>query len=251
MKKVFIRVDYQGFSGVDDTDKFITNLKTNWGDYFQKYAILQNRNYNLNFGKEGMTTFDTEIIRVHRFSDCRIGTSQALMDITGKFASIDVTCISPYEGSDGYLDCMARYIKLLKDYDPFVELTRIGIRKFDYIFKSSALELDSILETDIWSLYQESPQIVPEKKEYKDYMRLNNGTQINLARIIEKVKINNTEQYRLTFDADAYRQNERLDNNSMRNINANKRLLREINYPLFDFFIKTFKEEFINTFYNG
>ena len=28
LKKVIIRVDYQGFSGVDDTDKFITNLKT-------------------------------------------------------------------------------------------------------------------------------------------------------------------------------------------------------------------------------
>ena len=164
---------------------------------------------------------------------------------------MEVTCASPYEGSNGFLNCMARYIKKLKDYDPFVELTRIGIRKFDYVFKPSPSELDNILETNVWSLYQESPQIIPDKKEYKDYLSLNNGTQINLARIIEKVKINDIEQYRLTFDADAYRQNERLDNNSMRNIDMNKQLLRDINKPLFDFFIKTFKEEFINTFYNG
>ena len=130
LKKVLIRVDYQGFSGVDDIDKFITSLKTNWGGFFQKYAILQNKNFNINFGKEGMTNFDTEIIRVHRFSDSRIGSSQALMDITGNFAVIEVTCSSPYEGSDGYLDCMARYIKILKDYDRYVEITRIGIRKF-------------------------------------------------------------------------------------------------------------------------
>ena len=175
LKKVIIRVDYQGFSGVDDTDKFITNLKTVWGEYFQKYVITQNRNFNINFGKEGMTNFDTEIIRIHRFSDCRIGTSQALMDITGKFASIDVTCISPYEGSDGYLDCMARYIKLLKDYDPFVELTRIGIRKFDYIFKPTASELDNILETNVWRIYQDIPHLIPEKKEYKDYIPVNFG----------------------------------------------------------------------------
>lgn len=250
LKKVIIRVDYQGFSGVDDTDKFITNLKTVWGEYFQKYVITQNRNFNINFGKEGMTNFDTEIIRIHRFSDCRIGTSQALMDITGKFAYIDITCVSPYEGSDHYLDCMAHYIKILKDYDPFVELTRIGIRKFDYIFKPTASELDNILETNVWRIYQDIPHLIPEKKEYKDYIRLESGTQINLARIIEKVKIGDTEQYRLTFDADAYRQNEGLDNSHMRNTDINKQLLKDINNPLFDFFIKTFKEEFINTFYN-
>lgn len=251
LKRVIIRADYQGFSGVDDLDKFIISLKTYWGEYFQKYVTTENKNFNINLGKDGMTLFDTEKYRVHRFSDSRIGSSQALMDITGKAASIEVTCTSPYEGSDGYLDCMARFIKILKDYDPYVEITRIGIRKFDYVFKPVVSEIDNILETKVWSVYQDSPRIIPEKKEYKDYVRLESGTLINIARIIEKVKKGDIEQYRLTFDADAYRTNERLNNSDMRNFNQNKQLLRDINKPLFDFFIKTFKEEYINAFYNG
>jgi len=251
LKKVIIKVDYQGFSGADDTGRFITSLKPVWVDYFHKYSDIPNKNFNVNLGKSGLTNFSTEIIHVHRFSSSSIGSSQAVMDITAKFASIEVTCSSPYEGSDGYLDCMAHFIKILKDYDPFVELTRIGIRKIDHVFNPSASELDNILESNVWNLYQDIPRIIAEKKEYKDFIKLNNGTLVNLARILEKVMINNNEQYRLTFDADAYKQNERLDNSGMRNIDVNKHMLSEINEPLFFLFIKTFKEDFINNFYNG
>ena len=77
-------------------------------------------------------------------------------------------------------------------------------------------------------------------------------TIFNLKRIVQKNEFENTKKYQYTFDIDSYKNGDLLNSDvfsSTRNIRD--MILKQMNEPIFYYFIETFTEQFIDNFYNG
>ena len=215
LKRILFRVDFTGSSGAHETEQFIVNIKEDWIRYFRRYNKITNKNFKIDINKDGLVRHEQQMQTIHRFSFSQIGRSEAIMDISDDFATLTVNVNDDYEGSDEYLRCFSELIHRVLESDQFIDLKRIGIRKFDHIFIPVNENVDDILEESIWANYSAMGTCL--KKEYKDYI-VQNGTSVNIFRTVERVKIDNADQIRLIFDVDAYRENDRLQRTSFQSV---------------------------------
>ena len=248
LKKILFRVDFTGSTGGQETERFIVNIKENWAHYFRKYNKITNKNFKIDIGKNGQVSHEQQLQTIHQFSVCQIGESEATMDISDDYATLLINVRENYEGSDNYLRCFSDFIYRILASDQFIDLKRIGIRKYDHIFIPVNGNIDDILEESLWTNYSDMGTCL--KKEYKDYI-LQNRTTMNVFRTVERVNKDNVDQIRLIFDVDAYMNSEHLQRSELRSVDAIYNIMQsELNVHLFNLFIRTFKEDYIDQFYH-
>lgn len=248
LKQVLFRVDFTGSTGGQETEQFVVKLKDDWANYFHRYNKITNKNFKIDINKDGMVRHEQLLQTIHRFSLSQIGQSEAIMDISDDFATLTINISENYEGSDNYLRCFSNLIHRILVSDQFINLKRIGIRKFDHIFISEKANIDDILEEHLWANYSDMGSCL--KKEYKDYISTN-GTSVNICRSVERVKVNNVDKIRLIFDVDAYREENYLQRSELRTEDVIYDMMQsQLNAHLFNLFIATFREAYINQFYH-
>ena len=224
-------------------------LKKNWvHQYFRKYNKLSNRTFKIDISKDGTVSKENQVQTIHRFSTCQIDNNVAILDICDDFAVLNINVNNEYGGSDSYLKCFSELIHLILASDQFIELKRVGIRKYDHVFVRKEDNLDEILEDSLWKNYSDMGTCL--KKEYKDFITRDN-TQINIIRTAEFVKKDDYDFIRLIFDVDAYRDGSQLQRSVLHSMADIYNMLKDdLNSHLFKIFINTFKESYINQFYH-
>jgi len=249
LKQILFRVDFTGSTGEKETEQFVTDIKKNWvHQYFRKYNKLANKTFKIDISKDGTISKENQVQTIHRFSLCQIDNNEAIMDLSDDFAVLTINVNNDYGGSSEYLNCFSELIRRILDSDQFIDLKRVGIRKFDHISVPINSNLDEILEDSLWMNYSDMGTCL--KKEYKDFITQNN-TIVNIIRTAEIVKKDNTDYIRLILDVDAYRDGNQLQRSGLRSVETiNKMLQEELNNHLFNIFIKTFKESYLNQFYH-
>lgn len=252
LKKVIIRID---FMGLTDIVGCVDSLKKVMHGKFNIFKPISNKNYNVELpgvnNKKGVNV-NLEERTFYQFSDSQIGTSKANFVLGTDFAIIDVSCDSHYEGCDEYIKLMAESIDCILKFDTFISIQRIGLRKFDVAEFESEEEMEKAIECSIWNNYKRDSAYVPLKKTYLDLLYQKDvSTVFRIQRIIQMIVNDDQKKYQYSFDIDSYKNESLINKDDFASEKSIKNMIsKQMNEPVFNYFIDTFTEQYIDNFYN-
>lgn len=253
LKNVIIRMD---FIGLTDIVGCVNSLKKVMHGKFNKFSPINKDNYNIELPREngmGIPNVNLEKRTFFQFSDSQIGTSRADFMLGADFAAMKVECDSRYEGCDEYIKLMADAIDCVLKFDTFISVQRLGLRKVDVAFFDSEEDMKCSLENPIWNNYKRSQAYLPLKKTYSDLLYQKDvKTVFHIQRTIQEVESDVLKKYQYRFDIDAYKNGNLIVKDDFSTVKRIEKMISEqLNEPVFNYFIDTFTEHYIDKFYNG
>lgn len=254
LKRVIIRMD---FIGLTDITGCVNRLKPIMDGNFKKFNPINNKNYNVELNalqnNNHPVNVNIETNTLYQFSDCTIGPSQVNFMLGPDFAYLEIACSEDYEGCNEYIDLMANAIREIINLDSFISVKRLGLRKVDIVQFDDLNKMNSSIEEAIWDNYILNRACFPVKKTYSDLLYQKDvKTIFNLKRIVQEIEFENTKKYQYTFDIDSYKNGDLLNSDVFSSTkNIRDMILKQMNEPIFYYFIETFTEQFIDNFYNG
>lgn len=246
LKNVIIRVDYSEVSNLDGAVGDLNGLLN--ADYFENKHIQQANKVNMTLSKENIDEGTipvslSSIQKIHSYTSCKLEPKQKVqLDISSTFSCISIHCDDNYGGLDDYIALMSKVVSKIQEYDSFVQIGRVGIRKVD------GDDFDTLEQVkEVFSRIDESAD---EQENFKScqrnktYLLLNeeDDMQVNLTQSI----IMNGSGFRVILDMDGYWNevpNVLLDGVS--NEEGLKNILNKINENLFGLFKEYVSEAFL------
>lgn len=253
LNKIVIRMD---FIGLTDIEGCVNSLKRIMNGKFKKFTPINNNNYNVvlpdqfnNFQGPNVN-FEKRII--YQFSESLIGPSKANFMLGPDFAYIEVGCDSNYEGCGEYIRLMATAVDYILRFDSFISVKRLGLRKIDIAEFDSIEAMNESVETQIWNNYKRDDAYLPLKKSYSDLLLQKDvNTVFNIQRHIQVIEVGGQRKYQFIFDIDSYKSGNLINNEYFANMESiEKTISEQMNQPIFNYFIETFTEQYINQFYH-
>jgi len=252
LKQIIIRTDY---SSLTDLNGFIMKLKSlEWFQHlFVGYHLVKTNNFNLQINpkaiEERFIPLEiNETSNIHRFFDCKIEPVQNLvMDIASNFICFTIECNESYRNIDDYINTMVRILTTLKEYDSYVQITRLAIRKIDGKDFSS-LE-DAYQTFEVMEALGENimDNIIPLKKSYTDsFISEDANIKVNFTRGIERFEQQDGKQIiRCILDMDGYIDSSLINLEEIKSDNIKSLLKENINEELFKLFKASVTETFL------
>lgn len=253
LKKVIIRVD---FIGLTDLVGCVNGLKTIMGGKFKKLRPINNNNYNveLNSQQSGLpVNVNLEKKTLYQFTDCTIGPSKANFMLGPDFAYLEINTLDEYEGSNDYIRLMANAIDSIRKFDSFISIRRLGLRKVDIAKFNNVDALNQSVEKSIWGTYIKGSAYVPFKKAYSDLIfQKNVNTVFNIQRIVQEVEEDGSKKIQYVFDIDSFKNGSLIKSDDFSTVERIEKMVSEqMNEPIFNYFVDTFTEQYIDNFYHG
>lgn len=249
LKQIIIRIDY---SSLTDLNGFVMKLKS-LGDFqslFVGYRLIKTNNFNLQINsrsiEERFIPLElSETGNIHRFFDCKIEPVQnSFMDVTPTFICFTIECSESYETIDEYIKTMGYVIRKLKEYDSYVQITRVAIRKIDGKDFSSLEEANQTFEVMDALGKNVVDNIIPIKKSYTDsFVARDTNIKVNFTRGLECLKQEDGTIIRCILDMDGYVDTSLED---IKNENVESILKENINNELFKLFKASVTESFLS-----
>lgn len=252
LKKVIIRVDFEGLT---DIVGCVNTLKPIMNDKFRKFSPINKSNFNIKLNhpkSQSPVDVDMEQKTLYQFSDSAIGKSEANFMFGPDFAYIEIKCSNDYEGCNEYIKLMANIIDDIVHFDAYISIKRLGLRKVDVVHFDTLEQLNQSVECPIWENYAKRPVFRPLKTEDSDLLYQKDvHTIFNIRRTTQLVRVQDQEMLQYILDIDAYKECSfiRLDDLSTVE-NIEKMISEQMNEPMFDYFIGTFTEKYLETFYH-
>lgn len=249
LKSIIIRVD---FKGLTDIMGCANSLKRVMQGKFDKFAPVNNKNYNVEV-KTSLS--DNQGVNVNlenrtffQFSECKIGPSKAHFLLGDDFGYIKIDCAETYEGCNEYIKLMANVIYTIKNFDPFISIQRLGLRKIDVAEFPSAEKMKQSVEIPIWDNYKLGNAYVPLRKLYSDLLfQKDVKTIFNIQRVVQLTEGNN---FQYTLDIDSYKNGSFICLDDLSTTQRIENMISEqMNVPVFNYFIDTFTETYLEQFY--
>lgn len=250
LRQVIIRCDY---SSLTDLNGFIMKLKSlEWfQNLFAGYRLVRTNNFNLQINPKAIEDRFiplevNETGNIHRFFDCKIEPKQnSSMDISPTFICLTIGCNDSYDTIDAYLDSIADIITTLKEYDSYVQIERLAIRKIDgkdYDSLEEAYETFEVMEDLERNIID---NVKPIKKVYTDSFISNDANiKVNFTRGLERF---NDGTIRCILDMDGYIDSSLVSPNKITNKQEIESLLKDkINDELFKLFRASVTENFLS-----
>lgn len=136
LKQVIIRVD---FTPISEFSKFISTLKMNpeMKLYYDRCREIKTNNINivLNQNRDELRTAKlnvNETTSVFRFmGNSQMFNQRSTFDVGNEFMCLTIECDDNYTSCEMYRKFVAEKVALVKSIDPYILITRIGIRKID------------------------------------------------------------------------------------------------------------------------
>ena len=253
LKNVIIRMDFVGLTNILDC---VDSLKTVMKGNFEKFRPVDRKNYNVNLNplnSNQAVNVNMERTQMFQFSECKIGPSKANFMLSSEFAYLEILCSDDYEGCNEYIKLMASAIDCILKFDSFISVKRLGLRKIDVAKFDDVNMMDQSIETPIWGNYKLANAYVPLKKSYSDLIYQKDvKTIFNIQRFIQEIKENEIIKIQYILDIDCYKNKDLIvlsDFSSAKSIE--KMISEQMNEPVFKYFIETFTEQYIDSFYHG
>ena len=249
LKQIIIRIDY---SGLTDLNGFVRQLKsTDWlQTLFTGYRLLKTNNINFEINPE---TVEKKLVpieineaeNIHRFNDCSIQPLQEVtMDISQNFICLTIKCNNNYDTIDAYIKSVKQTVEALQDYDSYINLNRIAIRKVNGKDFSS---IESVYQTFEVMKYLEKniiQDVNPKKKRYTDsFLSKESNLKVNFTRALKCFKDDNGDVIRFVLDIDCYADSFTLSDEKV--VDAGN-VLVNINEELFKLFKASVTENFLS-----
>lgn len=253
LKRIVIRVD---FIGLTDIEGCVSSLKNIMNEKFQSFTPVSNKNYNVElpdqFSQHQIPNVNFEIKPFYRFSESLMGADNANFMLGTDFAYIEVNCSSDYAGCDRYIRLMADSIFCILHFDPFISIKRIGLKKTDWAEFDSIQDMDNSVENPIWNNYKTSDAYMPLKKSYSDLLLQKDvRTVFNIQRQVQAVEREGESKLFYVLDVDSYKNGSLINRDDFASVdNIEKVISEQMNMPLFNYFIETFTEQYIDQFYH-
>ena len=138
IKAVIMRAD---FSGITDINLYVDRLKQSdiVNKAFDKMSTIRGESNSIdNFSAETdditLPISEKPKSNLYHFHECNVvGPKDTYLDISENYICLQIFCDNDYSGSKGYSKVFAECINLLKDYDSYISINRIGIRKVDSV----------------------------------------------------------------------------------------------------------------------
>lgn len=204
LKNIIIRVDYSEVSNLDGAVGNLNGMLN--ADYFGNKHIQQANKVNMTLNKEnideGMIPVSlSPMQKIHSYTNCKLPSNQKVqLDISSTFSCISIQCDENYRGLDDYITLMSKVVSKIQEYDSFVQIGRVGIRKVD---GDDFETLEQVKE--VFSRIEESTDIQDNFKSCqrnKTYLLLNeeDNMQVNLTQSIIMIG----SGVRIVLDMDGY-----------------------------------------------
>lgn len=253
LAKVIFRID---LAGLTDLKGYINKVK---GLELIRNAfgrILPIKSRSISFmidaqhSENSKYTQEPEIDEGFRFLDCTIEDgSKAVLDIVHDSIVISIDCSGAYSGSQRYTELIVILLKEMFNYDNFVSIRRLGIRKIDKKVFESDEELFDVFERNL-NLFCgfENNRIVKTRKYY-DLLELE-GIRYNYMQQFNRYRDN--DRVSVTIDLDAYVADDFVDMKRLREEEFLEELLNvTIQNQMFKIFKSCVTEKYLETCYDG
>lgn len=254
LKKVIIRID---FVGLTDIMSCVTSLKRDvMKGKFKKFREIKNKNYNVELNSPNSSQpFNVNMEKkiMFQFSECVIGPSNANFMLGPEFAYLEIECSEDYEGCNEYIKLMASAIDCILNFDSFISVKRLGLRKIDVALFDDVKMMNQSIEIPIWENYKLAPAYFPLKKSYSDLLfQKDVNTIFNIQRFIQEIDVNEERKIQYVLDIDCYKNVNLIVASDFSTTNSIEKIISvQMNEPIFKYFIETFTEQYINKFYHG
>ena len=167
------------------------------------------------------------------------------MDISSTFICFTIGCNDSYNTIDPYLDSITDIITTLKEYDSYVQIERLAIRKIDgkdYASLEEAYKTFEVMEDLEKNIID---NVKPIKKVYTDAFISNDANiKVNFTRGLERFK---NGSIRCILDMDGYIDSSLVPLNEVTDKKGIESLLKDkINDELFKLFRASVTENFLS-----
>ena len=221
---------------------------------FAGYRLVKTNNFNLQINSKAIEERFipieiNETSNIHRFFDCKIEPVQDLfMDITSTFICFTIECEESYRNIDDYINTMVRIVTTLKEYDSYVQITRLAIRKIDGKDFSSLEEAYQTFEVMEALGENVMDNIIPLKKSYTDsFISEDANIKVNFTRGLERfVQQDRTQIIRCILDMDGYIDSSLINLEDIKDDDIKLFFKERINEELFKLFKASVTETFLS-----
>lgn len=260
LKKVLIRIDYDG---VTDINKWIELIKTDdlikkkFNDYNR--VSLNKASLDLSRMEEvaeqralPLAAFSSQPL--HRFYESKFEGRQdsVTMEIASLFMTFQINCKS-YSNMDVYRDYITEYIEKFLQFDQFIKIKRIGIRKIGGVSDKRQEDIKGIFEGRFFTEHAiDREEIYLIEREFSDkFMKT-----IHLDADVSKlVKINystlcrhqdSSDTYQAILDIDGYIDEFIIKQNELEFPRDFKSSIEIVNDYLFELYKKSVTEKYLS-----
>lgn len=250
LRQIIIRADY---SSLTDLNGFIMKLKSlEWfQNLFAGYRLIRSNNINLQISpkaiEERFIPLEVnETGNIHRFFDYKIGAVQkTIMDISPTFICFTIECDNKYDTIDSYIESIVNIIATLREYDSYVQIERLAIRKVDgkdYESLDEAYETFEVMESLGDGIID---NVGPIKKVYTDsFISKEANIKVNFTRGLERF---NNGTIRCILDMDGFVDSSLMSPDEIKSKENIESLLKDkINNELFKLFKASVTENFLS-----
>lgn len=250
LKTVIIRLD---FSGVTDIGMFvnkikqISKIKTNFGGL----DLLQQKQLNVSFIPKDMENGGFPVAKsqdkvIYRFNKwISTETSEAILDIDDSSITIAVDCGTKYKGSKIYSEIIIELMNQLREYDLYVSLKRLGVRKIDAMVVGEEQCIDNYFNENfiVGTAWKHEP--FKDMSTLTDFLKIDD-VRFNVVQRIEYIDVNHNHCLRLIYDVDSY-----IDADVLGTISNEEQLKSYLNEKMqdkmFDMFVNVASEKYLDS----
>lgn len=246
LKRVLFRIDYTGLSNME-LEIILNDIKINYENYFKDYNKEIINSYDIQMNDVTVKNEELNLVKLgdkytHVFSH-RDSCDRYTMRFSEQFMYLDIYPSTEYKGNDIYYGLFSRLYNTFNKIK-FFNINRVGIRKFNNFFIEAdrVEELKNIFSNDFFSLYIPNDYEISKKTMMDSFIKKNFN--VNFIREISLGTIENEKKvYLVAFDLDIYSNDKLFLKNFKDNVETN---LIKMNDIIFNFFIETMNENFIN-----
>lgn len=253
LAKVIFRVDV---AGLTDLTGYINRVKGL--DLIKKSfnRILPLKSRSVSFvidaqnSENSKFTQNSEIDNGFRFLDCTIEEgSKAVLDIVNDSIVVSIDCSGAYSGSRHYTALISQLLEEMFEYDKFVSIRRLGIRKIDKKDFQKEEDIFDVFEGDINLFYRLRDNTLVKNRKYYDLLEKNN-IRYNYNQQFNRYI--NSDKIGVIIDLDAYIADEFFRMDELRDLKTLNTLLNEnIQDEMFEIFKSCVTEEYLEKCYNS
>lgn len=259
LRKVIMRLDYQGVIDIVDTIKNLQLYIKNTGFVEMQEAYINDLEFQLNdpiaiANQKAIPITEISQIKTYKF---RNEKRDAMLEINSLFCSLAIE-VEEYRCYETYGPVLIEIFHRLAKNNPYINLQRIGFRKInDCIvrdYEKINLYFDSVFFPPVSNRFKLTGcNFIQTNCSYVDNFELDRYM-INYTRSVTKGELNINDDvesaYQIAIDIDGY-SNDKVWLDEL--LEDNQRLdlaFREINELLFGMYVETLTKEFVSSLEN-
>lgn len=204
LKTVIIRFDYVGGTNIT---QFVDEIKQQdfIKEAFGALHKIEKPQYSITVNTSDieaglLPTAERQKSTIYRFSQCTYDEGlNVILDVSDESVCLTIDCRRNYQGSDRYTELIGKLIPKLKDFDSFISVGRIGIRKIDSQIIAKDDEISNYFNENFVAScsWHKSPK---ERVNYVDFFKIG---RVNFN-MIQHISRNRNGEIQAILDVDAF-----------------------------------------------